>query len=132
MSDESRRALTPGPSSARRERGAAGKVRGTLVSTPRQARFLTIPQARLCYWLRERFFGLLAGHTLGDVADVCQGLATADDALLMCLTWKSLTHQRARPTRDRRRLPLRTVVSHGLFAPVGAGDTPQYLGEDQG
>jgi hypothetical protein len=47
-----------------------------IVSRPLQARFLDIPQSPLAYWLRERFFELLAGKTLGDIADVCQGLAS--------------------------------------------------------
>ena len=47
------------------------------VFTPLQARLLTIPQAALGYWLRECFFELLAGRTLGDVADMGQSLATS-------------------------------------------------------
>ncbi len=44
-----------------------------------QSRFLTIPQTPLSYWLRDRFFDLLAGPVLGDVAEVRQCPATARD-----------------------------------------------------
>jgi len=40
-------------------------VNHPIVSRPLQARFLAIPQSPLCYWLRERFFELLARRTLG-------------------------------------------------------------------
>jgi len=60
-----------------------------IVSRPLQARFLTIPQAPLCYWLRERFFELLAGRNLGDVADVCQGLVTGNEPRFTRFTWEA-------------------------------------------
>lgn len=75
------------------------------VFRPLQAKFLTIPQTPLCYWLRERFFELLAGKTLGDVADVCQGLATADAPRFVRFTWEVPLGQWARDARGRRWVP---------------------------
>ncbi len=49
-----------------------------IISRPLQSRFLDIPQTPLAYWLRERFFELLGGRTLGDVADVARGLDTSN------------------------------------------------------
>ena len=37
------------------------RPRHPAVFRPLQARFLTIPQVSVCYWLRHRFFELLAG-----------------------------------------------------------------------
>lgn len=59
-----------------------------IVSRPLQARFLTIPQAPLCYWLRERFFELLAGRTLGDAAKVVQQVITADNERFLRFRWE--------------------------------------------
>lgn len=64
-----------------------------VVFRPKQSRFRTIPQSPLCYWLRERFFDLLAGSALGDVADACQGLATANDPRFARFVWQ--LHRRA-------------------------------------
>ena len=53
-----------------KERGGKGgvllsqAVSGTaliVIFHPIQKRFLSIPQTPICYWLRERFFDLLAG-----------------------------------------------------------------------
>lgn len=41
-----------------------------VVSRPLQARFLSIPETPLCYWLGGRFFELSVGRTLGDVPGV--------------------------------------------------------------
>jgi hypothetical protein len=85
---------------------AKGRVgsegRHPAVFQPEQARFLTIPQTPLCYWLRDRFFELLAGRTLGDLADVCQGLATADDARFVRFVWEVPPEIWGRPVRERR------------------------------
>ncbi len=48
------------------------------VSTPKQSAFLVIPDAPLVYWLRPKFFELLQGRRLGDVATVARGLDTSD------------------------------------------------------
>lgn len=86
-----------------------------VVYRPLQARFLTIPQTPLCYWLRARFFGLLAGRTLGDVADVCQGLATADDARFVRFTWEVPPDEWAGPARRRRWVPFEKGGGYGKW-----------------
>lgn len=66
-------------------RAIAGDA-GGLVSTPTQADLRAIPETPFVYWLRPRFFELLrSSHRLSDLADVRQGLATADnDRFLRC------------------------------------------------
>jgi hypothetical protein len=86
-----------------------------IISRPLQARFLAIPQAPLCYWLRERFFDLLAGRTLGDVADVCQGLATADDARFVRFVWEVPPAEWARAARARRWVPFEKGGGYGKW-----------------
>jgi len=50
-----------------------------IVSTPLQSAFRAIPETPFVYWLRPRFFELLqSDRRLKDVADVKQGLSTAD------------------------------------------------------
>lgn len=85
------------------------------VSQPQQLRFLTIPMAPLCYWLRERFFELLAGRTLGEVADVCQGLATADDNRFVRMTWEVIAGDWAKPVRERRWVPFEKGGGYGKW-----------------
>jgi hypothetical protein len=86
-----------------------------VVSRPLQQRFLTIPQSPLCYWLRERFFELLAGPTLGDVAEVCQGLATADDARFVRFVWEVPPPDWVRPVRARRWVPFEKGGGYGKW-----------------
>jgi hypothetical protein len=86
-----------------------------VVSRPLQSRFLTIPQTPLCYWLRERFFELLAGRTLADVADVCQGLATADDGRFVRFVWEAPPPEWARPVRGRRWTPFEKGGGYGRW-----------------
>ena len=69
-----------------------------LVSRRLQARFLTIPQAPLCYWLRERFFELLAGRTLGEVAHVPSGISTGENQRFLRYEWEC-------PARESRWSP---------------------------
>lgn len=85
------------------------------VSRPLQSRFLTIPQAPVCYWLRDRFFELLAGGTLGDVADVCQGLATADDTRFVRFVWEVPPGEWALPVRVRRWVPFEKGGGYGKW-----------------
>ena len=59
-----------------------------IISRPLQSRFLDIPQTPLAYWLRERFFELLAGKTLGDVADVREGFGTRSDCRFLLFIWE--------------------------------------------
>jgi SAM-dependent methyltransferase len=85
------------------------------VSRPAQGRLLSIPQAPLCYWLRDRFFELLAGRTLKDVADVCQGLATADDPRFVRFTWEAPVNEWCRSPRDRRWSPFEKGGGYGRW-----------------
>lgn len=85
------------------------------VFRPIQARFLAIPQAPLCYWLRERFFELLAGPTLGDAADVCQGLATSDDARFVRFVWEVSTRELAVSVQLRRWVPFEKGGGYGKW-----------------
>lgn len=87
----------------------------SVASRPTQCRFLSIPQAPLCYWLRERFFELLAGRTLGDIADVCQGLATADDARFVRFVWEVSPDEWGRPLSARRWLPFEKGGGYGKW-----------------
>lgn len=84
-------------------------------SRPVQSRFLTVPQAPLCYWLRERFFELLAGRTLNNVADVCQGLATADDPRFVRFTWEVPLDEWYRAPRGRRWSPFEKGGGYGRW-----------------
>ncbi len=60
-----------------------------IVSTPRQADFLAIPETPIVYWLRARFFELLQSpQRLRNVAEVKQGLATADDERFTRCFWE--------------------------------------------
>jgi hypothetical protein len=72
------------------------------VFRPLQAKFLTIPQSPICYWLRDRFFELLAGPTLSSIADVCQGLATADDSRFVRYTAEAPTSTWSEQLESRR------------------------------
>ena len=74
-----------------------------VVFLPVQQRFLGIPQSPLCYWLRDKFFDLLAGKTLGDVASVAQGLATANDSRFVRYTWEIPPAEWTQEIRNRRR-----------------------------
>lgn len=85
------------------------------VFRPLQAKFLTIPQTPLCYSLPERCFELLAGTTLGDVAEVCQGLATADDSRFVRFTWETPPGEWARPARSRRWVPFEKGGGYGKW-----------------
>ncbi len=86
-----------------------------VVFRPLQARFLTIPQAPLCYWLRERFFELLAGANLGNFADVCQGLVTGNDPRFTRFIWEAGQRDWARPWRQRRWAPFEKGGGYGKW-----------------
>lgn len=85
------------------------------VFRPLQARFLSIPQAPLCYWLRERFFELLAGRTLGEVAEVPEGLGTRDDARFVRFVWEVPPGEWGRPVRERRWVPFEKGGGYGKW-----------------
>jgi hypothetical protein len=60
-----------------------------IVSTPRQADLLALPETPFVYWLRPRFFELLrSDRRLSDVAEVRQGLATADNDRFVRCFWE--------------------------------------------
>jgi hypothetical protein len=86
-----------------------------VVFRPKQSRFLTIPQSPLSYWLRERFFDLLAGPTLGDVADVVQGLATANDPRFVRFVWEAPPLEWGRDVRARRWAPFEKGGGYGKW-----------------
>ncbi|MFO0579207.1 MAG: BREX-1 system adenine-specific DNA-methyltransferase PglX [Polyangia bacterium] len=111
------RLTAPRPSEQQAEllRSSIRSVEPTTVSKPKQSRFLAIPQSPLCYWLRERFFELLAGTTLGDVASVCQGLATANDARFVRFTWEAPSDEWAQEVRKRRWVPFEKGGGYGKW-----------------
>lgn len=78
------------------------KAKVTGAYRPLQKRFLDIPQTPLCYWLRPRFFDLLAGRTLGGVASVVQGLATANDPRFVRFVWETPLQEWAKQAISRR------------------------------
>jgi hypothetical protein len=58
------------------------------VFQPTQAQILQIPQRPIAYWLRERFYRILSGPKLGDVARIRQGMATAEDGRFVRFFWE--------------------------------------------
>src|SRR6266487_3802308 len=57
--------------------------------SPQQADLLSIPEMPLVYWLRPRFFQLLqSSFRLHDLADVRQGMATADKERFLRYFWE--------------------------------------------
>ncbi len=69
------------------------------VFRPLQSRFLTIPQAPLCYWLRERFFEALERPSVGSFLSVHEGLAVRGDHRFVRAQWED-------PLRSSRWSPL--------------------------
>jgi hypothetical protein len=63
---------------------------GGVVFRPKQSRFLTIPQSPLSYWLRERFFDLLAGPTLATLASCQNGVTTYNNNRFLRKHWEIL------------------------------------------
>jgi len=104
-----------GPKSPEEKAGYLRRNNRTIISRPLQSRFLKIPQAPVCYWLRDRFFELLAGKTLGDVADVCQGLATANDPRFVRFTWEAPPDKWGIPVRERRWVPFEKGGGYGKW-----------------
>ena len=85
------------------------------VFRPLQARFLTIPQTPLCYWLRDRFFQLLPGPLLGDFTDVVQGIATGENARFVRFVWEVLPMQYNGPAGLRRWVPFEKGGGYGKW-----------------
>ena len=96
-------------------RGALAGTAASICFRPTQRRFQTIPQAPICYWLPERIFDLLGGRTVADVASVCQGLATADDARFVRFTWETPPQQWALPIPRRRWVPFEKGGGYGKW-----------------
>lgn len=87
----------------------------SVISRPLQKDFLSIPQSPLCYWLRPRFFELLSGKTLGDVAAVVQGLATANDPRFVRFVCEVPPEQHGQPVRERRWVPFEKGGGYGKW-----------------
>ncbi len=65
-----------------------GQVTGML-STPRQANFLNIPESPVVYWLRPVFFTLLQSpYKLKDISEVRIGLSTTDNERFTRCFWE--------------------------------------------
>lgn len=68
---------------------AAIRNRDSVSTVTRQAEFEDIVETPLVFWLRPRFFELLrTGRRLKEVADVKQGLATADNERFVRFFWE--------------------------------------------
>lgn len=79
---------SPGEKNRLLRQAVAGGAPG-IVSRPSQSQLQGIPESPFVYWLRPRFFELLGGmKQLSDVADVRQGLATADNERFLRLFWE--------------------------------------------
>lgn len=87
-----------------------------VISRPLQSRFLTIPQSPVCYWLCERFFELLAGRTLGDVAEVPEGIGTGHDARFVRWTWETQCSSASRRNVCNRWVPLHNAGGYRKWA----------------
>ena len=91
------------------------RVLHPIISRPLQARFLAIPQAPLCYWLRERFFELLGGRTLSDAADVIQGLATGENDRFIRFSWEVAAGDCGAPLGRKRWVPFEKGGGYGKW-----------------
>ena len=80
-----------------------------------QKQFLTIPQSPLCYWLRQRFFELLSGKTVNDIADVCQGLATANDGRYVRYHWEVSPTRWEKKIENKRWFPFEKGGGYGKW-----------------
>ncbi|MGA2702512.1 MAG: DNA methyltransferase [Isosphaeraceae bacterium] len=69
-------------------RQAVASAESQARNRPQQGRFIAIPQSPMCYWLRERFFELLAGKTLGDIADIPCGPSLGDTERFVRFAWE--------------------------------------------
>ncbi len=87
----------------------------SVISKPLQKSFLNIPQSPLCYWLRPRFFKLLSGKTLGDVAAVVQGLATANDPRFVRFVWEVSPEHHGKPVSECRWVPFEKGGGYGKW-----------------
>ncbi|MGH9893243.1 MAG: Eco57I restriction-modification methylase domain-containing protein, partial [bacterium] len=79
---------SPGEKNRLLREAVADKAPGIL-STPKQADLQSIPETPFVYWLRPRFFELLRSRKrLSDIAEVRQGLATADNERFLRCFWE--------------------------------------------
>ena len=78
----------PSETQAQLTRDAAQGVCTHLVSRPKQIWFLEVPNSPVCYWLQDRFFDLLSGPKLRDVAIVKKGLATLNNDRFIRFFWE--------------------------------------------
>ena len=66
-----------------------------IITNPHQKDFLSIPGSPIVYYLgKELLACLIENKRLQDVADVRQGLATADDNRFIRYTWENLTNSK--------------------------------------
>ena len=72
---------------------------GKIITNPLQNSFLEIPESPIVYYLGEELLAcLIENQRLQDVADVRQGLATADDNRFLRYTWEILNTSLRWPT----------------------------------
>lgn len=69
-------------------REAVSRLDHAVATRPVQMRFLDVPHSPLCYWLRERFFELLAGPKLQDAARIVQQIITSDNGRFLRFAWE--------------------------------------------
>lgn len=73
-------------------RAVRGGKTADAVFTPYQAPLLTIPETPVVYWLRPHFFTMLQSQKhLRDIAEIRQGLATADNERFTRCLWEIST-----------------------------------------
>ena len=70
-------------------RSAMNGMCESIITTPRQSRFLKIPKSPLCFWLTERLFEILDWQRMEDFAAVRQGLATTDNPRFLRFVWEA-------------------------------------------
>lgn len=87
----------------------------SIVSCPRQNDFLAIPESPLVYWLRPRFIELLTGKMLGDIASMCQGMATADDGRFVRFQWEVRPEEWQATLQKRRWVPFEKGGGYGKW-----------------
>jgi len=74
-------------------RRAISGTAAAVVSTPRQADFLAIPETPFVYWLRPRFFELLGARPkVSEFGAAVRGLNTNDDSRFLRFFWETTSN----------------------------------------